>query len=86
MKIIDYVFLAGYIFITIVSIIAALYTNGLMKWLLIFSAVMSLLLTFLRLYNNKKMTNKIHILEENQLSVEYEEEKETLVFKKESDI
>lgn len=83
MKIGDWLSLAGFIFIASVSVAGAFRIEG-TAWrvLLIMSAVVSLILAIARMQKNKRMAKKIQKLEENQLSVRYDEEKEALYFEK----
>lgn len=83
MKISDWLSLAGFVFIACVSVAGAFRIEG-TAWrvLLIMSAVVSLILAITRMMKNKRMAKKIQTLEENQLSVRYDEEKEMLCFEK----
>ena len=83
MKIGDWLSLSGFVFIACVSIAGAFRIEG-TAWrvLLIMSAVVSLILAITRMMKNKRMAKKIQKLEENQLSVRYDEEKEMLCFEK----
>lgn len=83
MKIGDWLTLAGFVFIACVSVAGALRIEG-TAWrvLLIMSAVVLLILAITRMMKNKRMAKKIQKLEENQLSVRYDEEKEMLCFEK----
>ena len=83
MKIGDWLSLAGFVFIACVSIAGSFRIEG-TAWrvLLIMSAVVSLILAITRMMKNKRMAKKIQTLEENQLSVRYDEEKEMLCFEK----
>ncbi len=66
--------LVGYVFVSIVSIFAALQTKQLvLELLLVLSAVVSLILAITRLSSSKKMIARIKDLEDNQLSVGYDD-------------
>ena len=83
MKICDWLSMAGYVFVAGVSATGAFRVEG-TTWqvLLIMSAVISLILAISRILKNKSMAKKIQTLEENQLSVRYDKEKEALCFEK----
>jgi len=83
MKISDWLTLAGFVFIACVSVAGAFRIEG-TSWrvLLVMSAFVSLILAITRMMKNKRMAEKIQTLEENQLSVRYDEEKEMLCFEK----
>lgn len=83
MKISEWLSLAGFVFIACISVAGAFRIEG-TAWrvLLIMSAVVSLILAITRMLKNKRMAKKIQTLEENQLSVRYDEEKEMLCFEK----
>ena len=83
MKIGDWLSLAGFVFIACVSIAGAFRIEGTVwRVLLIMSAVVSLILAISRMQKNKRMAKKIQTLEENQLSVRCDEEREMLCFEK----
>ncbi len=66
--------LVGYVFFSIVSIFSALQTKQLvLELLLVLSAVVSLILAITRLSSSKKMIARIKDLEDNQLSVGYDD-------------
>jgi len=82
-KISDWLTLAGFVFIAGVSIAGALRIEGIVwRVLLIMSSVVSLILAIARMLKNKSMAKKIKTLEENQLSVRYDEKKEAIYFEK----
>lgn len=83
MKISDWLSLAGFIFITGVSVVGAFrIERTVWRVLLIMSAVVSLILAISRMQKNKRMAKKIQTLDENQLSVRSDEEREMLCFEK----
>lgn len=62
--------IGGYVFISLVSICAAIRIEDLLlKFLLVISAVVSLILAISRLLASRKMSKRIKELEEKQLSV-----------------
>lgn len=75
--------LAGHVFVASVSVIGAFRIEG-SSWqvLLILSSIVTLVLAITRMQSSKKMAEKIGTLEENQLSVRYDKEKEALYFEK----
>lgn len=74
--------LVGYLFVAVVSIIAAFQVeNETLKWLLIASAVVSLPLAIISIVSNWKTGKRIKYLEDNHLSITYDADKETLSFK-----
>ena len=83
MKIGDWLTLTGFVFIAGVSIAGAFRMEG-TAWrvLLILSAVVSLVLAIVGMLKNRHMAKKIKTLEENQLSVRYDKEKEAIYFEK----
>ena len=77
----DWLTLAGFVFITGVSIAGAFRIEGtIWRVLLILSAIVSLVLAIARMLKNKRMAKKIKTLEENQLSVRYDKGKRCVVF------
>ena len=74
--------LIGSVFVSMVSILAALQAKNLiLQLLLVLSAIVSLILAITHLSSAKKMIARIKDLEDNQLSAEYDDE--TLILKKE---
>ena len=70
--------LGGNFFVMVVSIFSAIRVEEIeMKVLLITSALVSLILAISNIWNSKKMDEKIQKLEDDQLSVSYNEEEET---------
>lgn len=71
--------LAGYVFVTVVSVISALsMEDPIGKVLLIVSALVTLVLAFSRLLSAKKMLDRIKWLEDNHPSFSYNEKEEKL--------
>ena len=76
-----YLVIAGYLFVSIVSIIMAIRVEGsIYKILLIASTIISLVLAVTRTSTTKKMSERIKTLEENQLSVSVDENEECMEF------
>ena len=70
--------LGGNFFVMVVSIVSAIRVEEIvMKVFLITSALVSLILAISNIWNSKKMDEKIQKLEDDQLSVSYNEEEET---------
>ena len=73
--------LIGYAFVAAVAVIAALQVDkGVLKCLLITSAVVSLVLAVTRFFSSRKMNARIKYLEEHHWSVTQDEGKEELIF------
>ena len=83
MRLSDWLSLAGFVFIAGVSIAGAFRIDE-TAWrvLLIMSAFLSLILAISRMLKNKRMAKRIKTLEENQLSVGYDEKDEAVCFEK----
>lgn len=66
--------ISGYVFISLVSIYAAIRAEELLQTiLLVLSAVVSLILAVSRLLSSRKMSERIKELEERQLSVKVDD-------------
>jgi hypothetical protein len=71
------------LFVAIASIIAIFRPEGLI-WIIVFvlSAIISLLLAITRMRNNKRMADRIRYLEEHHLSLDIDEDNESIIVKK----
>lgn len=72
----------AYLFVAIAAIIAVFRPEG-KVWIIVFvlSAIVSLILAITRMWNNKKMTDRIRYLEEHHLSLDYDEDDEGIKVK-----